>query len=120
MNLAAQDQLATELRHANDRLRRWLQNLAPETNARPASPLQINALLGELLKAGERLRAGFPSAPDPELDSEICDYRRNLEQLRDLMPFIQTQLLKERARLEQERTRLESAGQWAQGSQQTL
>lgn len=120
MDVAARSQLATELGQANRRLRSWLQNLAPEANAGPATPLQMNALLGELLKAGERLRAGFPPAPAPELDSEIFDYRKNLEQLRDLMPFIHAQLLKERARLEQERTRLESAGQWAQASQQTL
>jgi len=36
------------------------------------------------------------------------------------MPAIHAHLLEERARLEAERTRIESAAQWAQGSHQTL
>jgi hypothetical protein len=43
-----------------------------------------------------------------------------VEQLRELLPFIQSQLLRERARLEDQRTRVQSAAEWARASRQTL
>jgi hypothetical protein len=43
-----------------------------------------------------------------------------LQCLRDWMPSIHRHLLAEKARLEAERTRIESAVEWAQGSRHTL
>jgi hypothetical protein len=114
------EQLTQNLRQANASLWRRLETLAPAAHPGPISPSQMNALLSELMRIGQCLRAGLPKAPDSELNAEIVEYRRNVERLRDLLPFIHTQLVRERARLEAERARLESAENWARSSGQTL
>jgi hypothetical protein len=120
MNSPAETDLTGQLHEVNGNLRHLLHSLAPGVRSAPATPLQMNAVLDELLRAGEWLRAGSPRDPRPELDSEIAEYRQHLEQLRDLLPFIHSQLLQERARLEAERARLDSAAEWAQTSRQSL
>jgi hypothetical protein len=40
--------------------------------------------------------------------------------LRDLLPSLHRQLLAERSRLEAQRSRVQSAAQWARASRQTL
>ncbi len=54
------------------------------------------------------------------LDWELGQYRKNVEQLRTLLPSIHGALLRERARIEQERARVQTAAEWAQRSRQTL
>jgi predicted nucleic acid-binding Zn-ribbon protein len=76
-------------------------------------------LLSELLRAGEWLRAR-PEHRDAELEHELSEYRKQVERLRSLLPFIHRALLRERARLEQERERVQAAAEWARGSRQTL
>jgi len=121
MHCLSEDQLTQNLRQTNIRLRFWLESLASD-QARPAPPRPqvIAELLSELLRAGEWLRGGLPEEHAPQLEAECVEYRRNLELLRVQMPAIQRHLLEERARLEAERTRIESAMEWAQGSRQTL
>lgn len=120
MNSTMETELTGQLHEVNGNLRRLLHTLTPGIRSAPATPLQMNAVLDTLLRAGEWLRAGFPQNPAPELEVAIAEYRQHLEQLRDLLPFIHSQLLQERARLEAERTRLDSAAEWAHTSRQSL
>src|ERR1700757_3568955 len=116
-----EDQLTEILRETNIRLRFWLDSLAPnQPYSNPSTPQLISGLLSELLRAGQWLRGGLPDPRDVQLQAELGEYRRNLERLRDQMPAIHSHLLAERARLEGERSRIESAMEWAQSSRQTL
>lgn len=87
-----------------------------------ATPEHMAALLAELLRAGATLRAeALPTkGSDRELDTELDEYRRHVERLRELLPSIHRQLLAERARIEAQRTRVRSAAEWARASRQTL
>lgn len=116
--------LVKALQETNARLRFSLDRLvpdsaSPETPPRPATPQQMAELLSELMKTGHWLRT-LPEEKDPALELELCEYRRNVERLRALLPLIHDTLLHERSRLEQERARVTSAAQWACRSRQTL
>jgi hypothetical protein len=115
--------LLKTLRDTNRRMVSWLEGLAA-MQGRPtlATPAQMSGLLSELLLAGAGLRAEpIPEkGNDPELDGQLETYRHNLEQLRELLPFIRSQLLGERARLEAQRTRVRSVAEWARASRQTF
>jgi hypothetical protein len=114
--------LAQDLRKTNSRLRVWLDSLtARQTSVkpRPATPQQMEGLLAELMRAGQQLRV-LPNVRDPELEGELSAYRKNVERLRALLPAIHADLLDERARLEQERARVEAAAAWARRSRETL
>lgn len=118
------EQITHDLRETNKRLRDNLDRLSPALSAgtaqqRSASPDEISALLSELMRAGEWLRA-LPEETDAELEHELSMYRKQVERLRDLLPSIHRTLLRERARLEQERERVTLASEWARGSQQIL
>lgn len=137
--LLAPTEMAQTLHETNVRLRFWLDRLIPnrragdgktsaaessdrETSASEfcaAAPEQMAGLLSELMRAGEALR-GLPSDADELLDEELGAYRKNVERLRALMPSIHSALLRERARIEQERGRVQTAAAWAQRSRQTL
>jgi hypothetical protein len=120
MPVLAPDLLAQNLHETNSRLGLLLDSFAPDrAQPRPATPQQMASLLSELMRAGEWLR-GMPSGKDAAVETELCEYRKNVERLRELLPSIQTALLGERARLEQERARVESAAAWARSSRQTL
>jgi|ERR1700682_2151964 hypothetical protein len=113
--------LTQNLHQTNDRLRFWLDSLAPEhAQPAPATPEQMAGFLSELLRAGEWLRSGLPQGKNPDLQTELCEYRMNVERLRELLPSIHRQLLSERSRLEAARAQVESAGEWARVSRQTL
>jgi hypothetical protein len=112
-----------DLHVINSRLRSWLDSMDVDcTPSRVATPSDISTLLSELLRAGAGLRAQPipPKGADPELDGELDEYRRNVERLRELMPFIHHQLLAERTRIETQRARIQLAVEWAQASRQTL
>jgi hypothetical protein len=115
--------LVQELHQSNSRLGFWLDSLTsnsePNLQLRAATPQQMAGLLSELMRAGERLRS-LPCDKNAALEDELSAYRRNVERLRTLLPSIQSTLLRERARLEQERSRLASAAEWARRSRQTL
>jgi hypothetical protein len=116
-----EDHLTQNLRQTNTRLRQWLESLETgPVHPMAPSPRIIAELLSELIRAGEWLRDGVPAASGQELKAEVAEYRRNLARLRTQMPAIHNHLLQERARLEAERTRIESAAAWATGSHQTL
>ena len=116
-----ESQCAENLHETNWRLRRYLQTLSPdEAQVAPPSPQLISELLSELLRSGEWLRRGLPESQGPQLRAELDEYRQNLQCLRDRMPSIHSHLLAEKARLESERARIDSAAEWAQSSRQTL
>jgi hypothetical protein len=115
--------LLENLRDTNRRLGYWLDTIAPGSDPPTlVTPEQMTALLSELLRAGAGLRAHplVSPNPDPALDSELVIYRKLVERLRDLMPSIHSHLLAERARLELQRFRVQSAAEWARASRQTL
>ena len=115
--------LIHNLRETNRRLSFWLDGMvAPHGQPVVATPEQIAGLLSELLRAGTWLRAEPLPAPgtDSDLALELARYRGNVERLRDLMPWIHSQLLAERARLESQRARVQSAAEWARASRQAL
>lgn len=118
----AQPSLAENLRQLTARLRSSLEALTPSLrdHAGFIGPDQMHELLSELMQAGTWLRAEKSSPRDPDLDAAVADYREAVALLRDLLPQIHRQLLCERARLEAERTRVESAAEWAEASRQTL
>ena len=115
--------LLKNLRETNRRLNFWLESVVSEPG-QPAMPTpgQMAAVLSELLQAGANLRAQPSVMPGlvPALDRELENYRHNLERLRDILPAIHGQLLVERARLEGQRARVQSAAEWARASRQTL
>ncbi len=115
--------LLHNLRETNSRLSFWLDSIFGESGQTAvATPEQMAGLLSELLRAGSWLRAEpLPaSETDPELNLELKQYRRNVERLREMLPSIHDQLLVERARLEAQRTRVQSAAEWARASRQAL
>ncbi len=115
--------LLENMRDTNRRLGYWLDRIAPSNSpCALVTPAQMTALLSELLRAGESLRAHPLISPsgDPELDLELATYRRLVERLRDLMPSIHSHLQAERAHLELQRARVRSAAEWARASRQTL
>ncbi len=85
------------------------------------TPTVFTALLAELHRAAELLGGVSSSAaPDPQLEDEISDYRRNVQQLEIALPKIQGRLLIEKARLENARSHLAAASAWAEARKKTL
>lgn len=121
MPLLTSDLLAQNLRETNARLNFWLGSLRPQSTAvqKTVSPQQMAGILSELMRAGEWLRR-LPAEKDPDLAREFSEYRRNVERVRELLPFIHAALLAEKARLELERARVASSMEWARRSRQTL
>jgi hypothetical protein len=114
--------LLQPLRDTNRRLKFCLDGIAVKHEAEVVTPEQMGTLLSDLLAAGASLRAQpLPEAGyDRELENELAEYRRQVERLRDLLPSIHRTLLAERARIERQRSRLQSASEWARTSRQTL
>ena len=115
---------AQNLHETNSRLCLWLESLAPDPTRPSAAdhavtPQFMAQLLAELMRVGEWLRE-LPADKDSALEHELSDYRKNVERLRELLPLIHSALLRDRARLEQERARVKSAAEWARRSRQTL
>jgi hypothetical protein len=116
--------VAGKLHEANARLDFWLRSLTDASTQEAskthvATPEEMSGLLSELMRVGTYLRS-LPERSDSALLDEIAEYRKHVERLRDLLPSIHAGLLQERARLECERLRIESAAAWASRSQETL
>jgi hypothetical protein len=115
--------LIHKLREANRRLSFWMDSMAADHDQPVvATPEQMAGLLSELLRAGSWLSAEpLPATgTDRDLNFELARYRANVERLRDLMPSIHRQLLSERAHLEAQRSRVQSASEWARASRQAF
>lgn len=113
--------LARNLHDATSRLTLLMDSIAPDSTTSPvaASPQQMEGLLSELMRAGEWLRF-LPNHREPALEQELSEYRETVTRLRDLLPAIHAALLHERSRIEQERSRIAAAAEWARRSRQTL
>ena len=74
----------------------------------------MSALLSELTRAGAGLRKRARTEGHWIPAEELSEYRQEVERLRALLPSLQAALLKERARLEQQRERLQVAELWAE------
>lgn len=112
-----------DLHETNQRLSQQLDRMSAKCEFPGAAASQVvGALLAELMRTGAKLRA--PAQPaagtDPEFEQELRQYRVHVERLREFLPTIHGQLLAERERIEQQRTRLLSAAQWATASRRTL
>ena len=85
------------------------------------APTEFTDLLAELLGAADCLRS-IPAgaSPDAELATEISEYRNNVEQLGQILPWVQGRLLVEKARLQTLQTHMTAAKAWAQASRETL
>ncbi len=121
MQTPVMEQTAERLHASSARLRACMDSIVSEQQDRALSlrPQRVSELLAELMDTGKFLQS-LPQERSPELQHEIYEYRRNVERLRDLLPAIHKSLLQERARLEQERLRIDSAGEWARRSRETL
>ena len=113
---------ASTLLLANTSLRAWLVRLRAEPIA--LSPVQANDLqdlLAELLRASGCLGTGpEEKLTDGELESEIAEYRANLESLAKVLPSVQGRLLAERARIQIEQSHIAARKAWAEASRRTL
>jgi hypothetical protein len=113
---------AATLRLANTSLRAWLVRLRAEPiglSAIQAKDLQ--ELLAELLRASGYLpNAATGPALNAALETEIFEYRSNLESLAKALPSVQGRLLAERARLQVEQSHLTARKAWAEASRRTL
>ena len=108
------------LNRANRNLGRLLDLLEADPSVRRGiAPDDLAVILTELLRVGEWLHGGSIPKNNPEVARALAQYRASLDRLRSLMPFLHTQLLTERARLETERSHLEAASAWAGTSRQT-
>jgi len=122
MPLLAPARLAQNLHETNLRLSSLFDSLTPGAANQPgpvATPQQMRGLLSELMRAGAWLRT-LPEEKDSELEAELTQYRQIVGRLRTFLPSIQSGLLLERSRLEQERSRLQGAAEWAGRSRQIL
>ena len=124
MPTLAPELLTFNLEETTGRLRVVLDALVrPEgtagTPTRVATPQQMSALLSELMRAGQWMRA-LPPHREPLLEQELAEYRRQVERLRGLLPSILAGLLGEKSRLEQERERVHAAAEWARGAREIL
>jgi hypothetical protein len=120
----APEQIAQNLHDSNERLVLCLDKMGfpcerGESQQDAVSPRQMQELMSELMRAGEWLRS-LPTEKSGELQRELSAYQKNVERLRDLLPWIHSGLLRERAQLERERTRVQSATEWARRSRMTL
>ena len=124
MLLLGSTELSENLHEINGRMRAVLDSLGFDStqanfSSRAATPQQMAGLLSQLMRAGQWLRT-LPLDRGPDLERELNAYRKNVEHLRAVLPAIHSTLLRERARLEQERSQVQTAAAWAAGSRQTL
>jgi len=100
------------LHQANSDLRAAL----ARCQARKDGPVVIGLrdLLPELARATDELRTVSPeSLRDPELRAAMFEYRDHMQELAQLLPKVLGQLLTEKARLEDARSRAAAAAAWA-------
>jgi len=84
-------------------------------------PTVFTDLLSALQCAAELLRGiSCHDAPDSQLQKEIADYCRNVQELEKALPAMHERLLVERARLESARAHLKSVAAWAETRRKTL
>ncbi|HEY1271073.1 MAG TPA: hypothetical protein VGF08_03780 [Terriglobales bacterium] len=111
--------LAQTLSATNHKLHCLVQRLSAPDAAQAVIPDDLEELLTELLRMNQWLSEEGAKARLHAWGTGIEEYLDLLERLRQLLPALHAGLLTERARLEAERTHLESASSWADSSRQT-
>jgi hypothetical protein len=86
---------------------------------RRIAPKQVSLLQFEILRAGQQLKTHLRE-DNPKLDEELAECRTLVESLRELLSPIHSELLRERARLEQMREKSLLASAWVERSRQIL
>jgi len=124
MTIAAPGPLASDFHRISIRLRSLLDSLFPcaaEISGQPrvVTHAQMATLLSCLMQAGTWLRT-LPSEQESSLKHAVAEYREQVQRLHGYLPSIQSAILAERARLEQERERVRLAEEWMRTSRQTL
>jgi len=111
------------LRDANEQIGAFLRDVAPDRGREQKAGARcpsITPLLWRLEEVGASLRGRqSDAASDPELRSEMVQYRNNLNRLKPALEIVGRRLLDRRAELESQRHRLERVGQWAAATQTT-
>ena len=117
----AEDDLAT-LRAINKYLRSALVRLRPERQHCSAiKPQDLSDLSSKIRRAADcTRRISFDPLAPAELKNESLEYRRNLEQLKHLLPDLQIRLLTEKSRLELEKSHVAAAAAWVGASTRTF
>jgi hypothetical protein len=77
-------------------------------------------LLGEILQGAECLRVAAAQSQTTAFVQQTLEYRANLENLRDFLPKLQSNLLAEKSRLETAQIEVAAATEWARTSSGTL
>ena len=105
------------IQDTNQRLDVLIEILRPKQDSFSVTPEHMAALLAEVLRAGEWLRAGLAHNAEGRTADELEGYRLRLEQLRLLLPTLHAQLLTDRSRLRAEKNHLEATAAWARSAQ---
>lgn len=110
-----------ELRTANERLYMLLTQLQDTTIAGVTGTDAVVRLLSQIASTA-RLSSMFAAGLNQTAAgaAELAKYRNTLEELRRILPAIQTRLLADRARLETERSHYYAASAWASANRRTL
>jgi hypothetical protein len=115
-----EDNLAI-LRAANKHLRLVLIRLRPEQqHCSSIKPEDLSDLRTEIQRAADCVQGASLAPQASELRNESLEYRRNLEQLKHLLPDLQIRLLAEKSRLEGEKKHVAAAAAWAGASATVL
>ena len=117
----AEDDLAT-LRAINKYLRSALVRLRPERQHCSAiKPQDLSDLSSKIRRATDcTRRISFDPLAPAELKDESLEYRRNLEQLKHLLPDLQVRLLAEKSRVELAKKHVAAAAAWVGASTRTF
>jgi len=105
------------IQDTNQRLDVLIEILRPAQDSFSVTPEHMAAVLAELLRAGEWLRAGLARNAEGRMADELERYRLRLEHLRQLLSSLHAQLLTERSRLQAEKNHLEATAAWARSAQ---
>ena len=105
------------IQDTNQRLDALIEVLRPAQDSFSVTPEHMAAVLAEVLRAGEWLRACLARNAEGRMADELERYRLRLEQLRHLLPTLHAQLLTERSLLQAEKNHLEATAAWSRSAQ---
>ena len=108
------------LRLTNGRVRELTRRIQSGARGPRARHEDFVSLLDEVTRAAVWLARVPTEDSDAEWAKEVSDYRSTLEQLRQVLPEIQSRLLAERIRLEANHKHLSAATAWAHASKSTI
>ena len=104
------------LEDANRKLDALLKILRPAQESFSVSVEHMAAVMAELLRVGDWMRAGLAQNAEGAVAQELDRYRLHLEDLKHLLPGIHAHLLTERVRLKAERAHLEATAAWSRST----